>query len=354
MHAPMKWTAILALAILTGLAPAAAKDPKAWKVQGKLLGEVDGNDVEKAKDVSGIACAPGVSLPRLCLIVDDETQGAQIVLLHKDSLTAGEFIRLTYGQYEGEPLELDAEAVAFDNNNFYVVGSHGRARHETHDASEEKKNTAKADASRFIFRVFLKPSQVDMTTGKLTDKPLISPPATLTGILQRLPDIAKAYDEPLAKNGLTIEGIDVKDKKLYVGMRGPVIGDKASVVSVGLAAVFDGAPPAPELHGLKLGTDKRGNVRGIRDIVRHGDGFLVLAGPVNDPEGDAVEDGDYAIYPWDGENQPGARADIKSFGKKVKPEALLPLEGDAQSARILVLFDGPKEGSPTPIDVEFK
>lgn len=351
----------VALAIvIAGPATAAAKEPKPWKVEGKLLGEVDGNDVAKSKDVSGLACAPGASLPRLCLLVDDETQGAQIVLLHKNSLTAGEFIRLIYKQFKGEPLELDAEAVAFDNDdgksddNFYVVGSHGRARHEQNDPEKEAENNAKAEASRHIFRIGLTAAQVDMSTGKLSDKPTISQPKTLTDILQRHPEIAAAHDRALADNGLTIEGIAVRKGRLYIGMRGPVIGDDAAVVSVAIASVFDGAPADSNLHRLKLDTDKRGKVRGIRDIVRHGDGFLVLAGPVNDPKGGDVEDGDYSIYPWDGASQPSARADLKSFGEKVKPEGLLPLDGDTARARVLVLFDGPKEGSPTPLELEFK
>lgn len=343
-------TSVSVLAVAATMALAASPDP--WKVQGRLDGEVDDGKIEKAENVSGIACAPAAALPRLCLVVDDETQGAQIVLLHKDSLIAGEFIPLSQARFKGKPVELDAEAVAHDGRYFYVAGSHGRPRHEL-DADEQRENIAKAEASRFIFRIALQPSQVDMATGRLPRDKAVVTSATLTPVLQRIPEIAAAYDKPLDQNGLTIEGLAAHDGRLYVGLRGPVIGSDAAIVSVDTTAVFDGGQAEPRLHRLMLGADTRGHVRGVRDIARHGDGFLVLAGPVNDPKTGKVSDGDYAIYVWDGSNQPQRHANLAAFGRKVKPEALLPLSGDTHRARVLVMFDGPEEGAPTPLDLEF-
>lgn len=334
---------------------AGAQDLPPWKVHGKLLGKANGPaDFEKSKDVSGIACDRNSGFPRLCLVADDETQGTQIVILRDGELVAGDFIRLTDAERKGKPLELDAEAVAFESDNFYVIGSYGRPRHSD-DPAEQEKSDAKAKATRQIFRITMSASAVDMQSGKLVGQPVIKPSSTLSGILQSQPEISPWFDKSLDQNGLTIEGIAVRDKTLYIGMRGPVIGTSAAVLSVALSAVFDGQPALSKLHKIELEKDALGGSRGVRDLARYGDGFLVLAGPVNDPpEGSDIQAGDYSIYPWDGENALGKRSDLKAFGKKIKPEALLPLDGDNARVRVLLLFDGPKEGSPTPLEVELK
>jgi hypothetical protein len=82
---------------------AAAEGNKPWEVEGKLIGKPRGLDVldsKKANDVSGIACATTRGFPRICLLADDETQGAQIVILRKDKLIAGDFIRLIHNTHD--------------------------------------------------------------------------------------------------------------------------------------------------------------------------------------------------------------------------------------------------------------
>jgi hypothetical protein len=348
---------ILASISLLAINPAAARDATAWKVDQKLLGEAKGPpDFHKSENVSGIACDLGMKLPKLCLVVDDETQGAQIVLLMDDELRAGGFIPLSYAQYAGEPFELDAEGVAFDAGHFYVVGSHGRARHEKNSKKEDKKkakNNAKAEASRQIFRIALPASAVDMKTGEIIGKADITPSSALAAILQGQPELAPFYDKPLEENGVTIEGIAVRDERLFIGLRGPVLGTDAAVLSVRASAIFDGQPPDAKLHTLPLEKDTLGHPRGIRDLARYRDGFLILAGPVNDPPDDtAIKAGDYAIYFWDRNNKPSRLVNLKSYGKKTKPEALLPLEGDDARIRVLLMFDGPEEGEPTPLEIK--
>jgi hypothetical protein len=84
--------ALLALAPLVAATMAQAAPP--WTVEGKLIGKPkDGG--KQATDVSGLACAPAEGTTRLCLIVDDESQGAQVVILREGRLRAGERIRLS-------------------------------------------------------------------------------------------------------------------------------------------------------------------------------------------------------------------------------------------------------------------
>lgn len=341
--------------LAAGLHAAGAQDLAPWKVHGKLLGKSAGpSDFEKSEDVSGIACDRSSGFPRLCLVADDETQGTQIVILKDGELIAGDFIKLTEAEHAGKPLELDAEGVAFESGNFHVIGSHGRPRHNDDPKTEEKSN-AKAKATRQIFSVTIPASAVDMHTGKLLAQPEIKASSALAGLLQGQPEISPSYDRALDDNGLTIEGIAVRNSNLYIGMRGPVIGTSAGVLSVALSAVFDRQQAQSELHKLPLGMDALGKSRGVRDLARHGDGFLVLAGPVNDPPPEKeIQSGDYSIYLWDGQNGLNKLADLKPYGKKVKPEALLLLDGDTERVRVLLMFDGPKEGSPTPLEIKLK
>ena len=348
---------LVACCVLGGLGVAGAQGDEWWKVHGKLLGKAIGvADHEKSKDVSGIACSTTQGFPRLCLVVDDETQGTQIVILKDGELVAGDFLKLTDAQHASKPLELDAEAVAFGaENSFYVTGSHGRPRHEE-DPSKEEKNRAAATATRQIFRITLSPSAVDMQRGKLVGVPEIARSVQLAEIIRAQPEISKWYDKALDENGLTIEGIAIRGTILYVGMRGPVLENGSAVIlSTPLAAIFDGEQAQAKMHPLALGKDTLGKPRGIRDLASYKSAFLLLAGPVNDPPpGRDIQLGDYSIYSWDGDAAVKKLIDLKGYGRKVKPEALLPLDGNQERARVLLMFDGANEGSPTSLEIDLK
>lgn len=334
------------LCLAVALAAPAEADT-AWPVQNRLLGKAKDGKAEKAEDVSGMACAPGPA-PRLCLAVDDETQGAQVVILNEGGLIAGDFIPLIDDSHAGKPLELDAEGVAYADDFFYVVGSQGRARHET-DAGKEAKNQAKAAATRKVFRIAL---TADRATGKLTGDPAVAESGALATLLQSDPALAPFVDLPLAKNGLTVEGVAVRGDDLYAGLRGPVLEDGSAVIArVPLAALFEGKAGAVKVYRLELGKDSLGDARGIRDLTVDQGGFLLIAGPENDPpKKHKIVAGDYAVYLWN-EVQAIKLADLAAYGKKVKPEALLPLDGNGAMVRALLLFDGAKEGMPTPVEI---
>lgn len=348
------------LALACGLAaalPAAVRAEEAsepWKVGGKLLGEPDEKHPEdfeksaKATDVSGIACAAESGFPRLCLVADDESQGAQVVILQDGSLTAGGFIRLIEAAHRGKPLELDAEGVAYADGAFYVIGSHGRPRHEA--GKKEEKIEARAEATRHLFRIRLDAKAVDPRSGRLTGEPEIAETSALSRAIAEIPALAPFHDQALEDGGLTIEGVAVRGGRLHAGLRGPVLADgSAAIVSVPLAGLFEGKPGAGTLATVALGPDSRGQKRGVRDLVAVPEGFLILAGPMLDPDDGAVAAADYTVFAWNGTDAPRKRLDLPGFGRKVKPEALLPLDAGAEGERVLVLFDGPKEGAPRPV-----
>jgi len=335
-----------------------AQESAPWNVEGKLLGErreIGSPDSKKSEDVSGIACSSETGFPRTCLVVDDESQGAQVVILTDGELIAGDFIGLIDDSHGGEPLELDAEAVAFADGAFYVMGSHGRPRHP--NGLEEERNIARAKAGRHVFRIRFADGTIDPSTGELSGPPEIRDSTKLTDLLRADAAIAPFVDAALAQNGLTVEGVAARDGNLYVGLRGPVLGTDSIMVSAPLDALFGDQDAVVETIRLALEPDTRGNVRGVRDIVPFEEGFLVLVGPVNDPADDAIADGDYAIYsfvPGAAGTQAAVRKvhDLASFGSKVKPEALMPLDRTDGKLRLLLLFDGPDEGEPRPITID--
>lgn len=326
---------LLVAAALTCGRDASAQDtalPPPWKVKGKLLGKR--ND-KKAEDVSGIACNSASGFPRQCLVVDDELQGAQIVIVNDGGMIAGEFIRLIKDQsaQTSKLLELDAEGVTYADGYFYVMGSHGHPRHET-DAVEIG---AKIKANSHLFRLKIDPATIT-ADGKLTAAPEIKDSVELTKILVADDRLKPYVNKPLHENGLTIEGVAVRDGRLYAGLRGPILNDnkKAAILSISLSTLFDVAPPA-ELHELDLGPG-----RGVRDLAVYDNTFLVLAGPATEST-----DEQYSIYVWDGQGIKKPPHDLPKFTTdQGKPEAILPLGPVAGALRFLVLFDGPDEGTP--------
>src|SRR5262245_44176724 len=199
---------LLGVALLppVGLLPVRAQDP--WKVHDKVFGEPKDpqpDTMKKAKDVSGIACATISGFPRVCLMADDESQGAQVIIVRDGDLQAGPFIRLVYDVYGDKLLELDAEGVAYADGAFYVTGSHGRPRHES-DSEKEAKNHAKAAATRRIFRIRIPDGAVDPRTGNLTGSPEIRPSIELARLIEGQSELTAAFDRELESNGLTIEG----------------------------------------------------------------------------------------------------------------------------------------------------
>lgn len=353
--------AVLLAALLAAPAspPARAAGTEPWRVSGKLYGEPDRQRPEdaaasaKADDVSGIACATDAGFPRVCLAADDESQGAQIVVLHDGAMRAGSFIRLTDAAHAGEPLELDAEGVAYADGAFYVIGSHGRPRHAA--GKPEAGTVARAEATRQLFRIRFDPGAVDRETGVLTGAPEIAATRALARLIGDEPLLRPFHDRPLEEGGVTVEGVAVRDGRLHVGFRGPVLRDgDAVILSVPLEGLFEGEPGAAAVSRLALGRDSEGRARGVRDLAAVPEGFLILAGPMLDPKGDGVEAGDYAIFRWNGADAPVQALALDGYGRKVKPEALLPLERTQDRLRALVLFDGPKEGAPRTVEIPLR
>lgn len=330
---------LLSFVALTACGSDTSSGVEEWPVEGKVVGaSKHGDDPKKSKDLSGIACDREDGFPRNCLVIDDEAQAAQAVTVYDGRITAGSVVPLISNSFDGKPLELDGEAVAFADGAFYVLGSHGHPRDrkqkldERDDADEIQ---AKITASSQVLRVTL-PQSAFGNEGEVEAKSLTST-ARLREALQAIPAVSAFIDRRLDQSGLTLEGAAVARGRLYAGLRSPVLDGAAVVVHADLAALFGQGALATKMDRLDLGG------RGVRDLVAYKGAFLVLAGPAPD------QDGEFAVYSWDGSGGAKLIGALADYGEDEKPEAILPLDEAGGTLRLLVLFDGAKEGAPRAI-----
>jgi len=326
---------------------AIAQSEPVWPVKNKMVGKGD----SKSENVSGIACVSNSGFPRRCMVIDDELQSAQLVAVYDGAIVAGPSIPLTDDQHDGKALELDGEGVAYENGFFYVIGSHGHPRDKAKKldpVTDADKIRARIAASSQLIRIRVHPVEgyPVTVTGARSEVPEIARTAKLKEIIRAEPVLAPFVDKRLEANGATIEGIAVRGDRVFAGFRGPVVnGNRAAILSVPVAALFGTEPAASTLHLLSL---KPGH--GIRDLAALPHGLLVLTGPMADTGG-----GTYSVYWWDGATDtPKLLKDLPPYkrdGDELKPEAILPLNQTSAGLRVLILFDGAKEGGPRAIEV---
>lgn len=288
---------VLGFLLLAGLAAWLSDGQRGWTVAPDFAGK-------KARfEISGAACAP-----EFCLAVNDETNRAQMFTVEGRTLVPGRTIRLS-----NDESEIDAEAVAYADGYFYVTGSHGLSRKKAK----------------------LRPSQFQIM--RIAEDGTVKYSHRLRPVLRSLfPDHA---EQPLDRNGLTIEGLTARDGHLYFGFRAPVMRGAAAVIDISIDALFGDAKIYPRQHSIPLGDGI-----GIRDMIAVDDGFLLLTGPVGD------DPPIYRIVAW----QPGAEPEtLYTVPRSVegKPETLLHLGSTADALQLLILRDGIENGGPIAVDV---
>ena len=280
-------------------------------------------DVLEDTNLSGIACLSDKS----CLVGADEGRAVQMVELSRPAKTL-KVLRTIPLLQSGK--EIDIEAIAAEGDSYYVIGSHGIS-----------KKQGEQQANRFrIFRL-----KVDRETGK----PAGVDTASLSGILRADAVLGEHFQMPLQQSGVNIEGLAVRNGRLFVGFRGPNLGGFAFVIEIAAADVFENRPkPQYTLHKLQLGKGL-----GIREIVAAKSGFLIIAGNAGSEPSEKFtesenyeEDRDYSLVFWDGKG-----SEVHRIGPIPNPpgkaEAMTILEESASEVTVLILFDGPKGGQPS-------
>ncbi len=283
-------------------------------------------EVAEDQDLSGLACVS----ERFGLIGADESREVQVVELSRQART----LRIV----ETIPLartgdEIDTEAIAAEGDCYYIIGSHGIS----------KKQGEYQDNRYSIFRL-----RVDPAT-RMPARPISVDRASLADLLRADPVLGPHFGQPLQQRGVNIEGLAVRDGRLFVGLRGPNLEGNAFVVEVRADDVFKGGSiPSYTLHGLPLGAGL-----GIREIVAAKSDLLIIAGhSASEPSekytqsADYDEDREFLLFSWDGK-----RPDVHKIGPipdvRGKAEAMTILEEAEDHVTVLMLFDGPRQGRPT-------
>ena len=302
--------------VATG-APGRVEFVESFSFRGRVLED---------KDLSGIACIS----PKRCLIGADEGAAVQVVALSREDRTLRVLATVPL---LGSSEEMDIEAIAAEGDCYYIAGSHGVA-----------KNSGVRQPSRYtICRL-----RADPTTGLPADGAAVTV-GSLAAILENDATLGPHFARPLQQKGVNIEGLAVREGRLFVGLRSPNLDGDAFVVEVAADDVFAKATqPAYTLHRLKLG---RG--LGIREIVAAREGFLLIAGnagsePSNAyPQAVDYEKGrGYSLFRWSGVGR-----DVEKIGPIPNPpgkaEAMTILDEGPDHTTVLILFDGPKGGAPS-------
>lgn len=292
------------------------------------------------QSVSGLACNLNAAKQRVCLVVFDEGTQARYATVLNGSLQPWP----DRVEFPGMAGELDAEAAATDGRYVYVAGSH----------SAKRSDCSSNPNSRHLIRL-----GIDTGTGRV-----VSAGSADTGRLWLLmqaqneltahvgerkclgSDMVPKAPELVGQQGINIEGLAVKDGRLYLGFRGPVINGVARVMTLNADALFAGADAQPAITSLALGER-----RGIRDMVAVSDGVLLLVGP----DDDSTATG-WAVYRWSGKPDKAlvhpkplatldvSRVKLRPCDDTLKPEAITVLEETPLAYKLLVLSDGMCDG----------
>ena len=280
-------------------------------------------DVLEGTDLSGIACLSGKS----CLIGADEGRAVQLVELSREAKML-KVVQTVPLLRSGK--EIDIEAIAAEGDSYYIIGSHGISKKQ----GEPQENR---------FRIFR------LKVNRETGEPASVTMASLSEVLRSDPVLGEHFQMPLQQNGLNIEGLAVRDGRLFVGFRNPNVGGYAFVLEVAAEDVFTNRPrPRYVLRKLRLGEGL-----GIREIVAAETGFLIIAGNAGSEPSEKFtqaenyeKDRDFSLVFWDAKAPDTYRIGLipETPGKA---EAMTILDQSPDHVTVLILFDGPKQGQPS-------
>jgi hypothetical protein len=284
-------------------------------------------DIVKSRDISALGI-----VGNYLVIGSDETDRCQVL----ESTGLGYALRRDRDiVLADDGKEVDIEAITCWGRRVYAIGSHAYVRPALEKDDSYRKNRRRIEEIRYHpARDVLARFTLD-ENGKASSVEKTS----LRAVIERNPILRPFARIPATENGVNIEGLAVKEERLYIGFRGPVLrGNYVPVMTCKFEHV-----DAAELLWVNL----RG--LGIRDLAATNDGFLILAGPMGDGPGS------FRIFSWNGHDcLPGVkRADtpgeIKELCRiphedKAKAEALAITAENSSYYEFLIAYDGLRNG----------
>jgi len=319
-----------------------------------------------------VANDESISLERLTLI-DGGNTGHYKYGRHHKQFSLDNYLQLPVAP-PNDPADLeevDVEGLDYENGYLWLVGSHSlkRKKPTLKDGTKEaQKQLAKVstDGNRYLLaRIPVVEGDGTYTlTKEVMQKEKKHTAAQLRGNAQGN-DLTEALkgDKHLGSflaipgkdNGFDIEGLAVAGKRLFLGLRGPVLRGWAVILEVELKednkkpSMLRMNPIGPKQrlyrkHFLQLGG------LGIRDVCAQGSDLLILAGPTMDL------DGPVTIFRWPGGTEPKGESVVPAnelervldvpYGQGVDhAEGMTLFSPDGGTAcSLLVVYDSASEG----------
>jgi hypothetical protein len=308
-------------------------------------------------------------------VANDETIGVERLLLQDSPVDGpyqyGEHHQFSLADYLELPVppnkpddfeEVDIEGLAYDSGYLWLVGSHSRVRKKLHieDKKSAKENmkqlaTVGIDGNRYLLaripidtEKYELQKEIEENGEKRTAAQLAGDQnnSELTTALKNDEHLKDYLSIPSKDNGFDIEGLAVAGKRVFVGLRGPVLRGFAVILELEMEVVNDYT-----LTLKKIGPDNRPYRKhflqlhglGIRDLCVQGDDLLILAGPTMELDGPAT------IYRWPGGAQPKEQSCIL---KDVLPIVMgVPYGNDEDHPEGLTLFNPTEGQSPAVLVV---
>ncbi|VVM83971.1 hypothetical protein PS647_02468 [Pseudomonas fluorescens] len=272
---------------------------------------------EKKKLRDGLSAV--LQIDQTLWLANDETLSLERLTFHGQTAT-DDFM---YGEHQQFPLsqllnlpvppksaqnfeEADIEGLAFDETESYLwlIGSHSLKRKQADPEKSEGENIARlskvgSDGNRYLLARI---PVVEQDGSLQLTRESVEPQRTaaqlhgehswsaLTKALKHDEHLGDFFATPSKDNGFDIEGLAVAGKRLFIGLRGPVLRGWAIILEIEpqvdehdshtltLAKIGEDCCPYRK-HFVQLGG------LGIRDLCVHGDDILILAGPTMDLDG---------------------------------------------------------------------
>ncbi len=322
-------------------------------------------------DTLWVANDETISLERLSLMAGNSAGNNRYARNHKQ-FSLDHYLRLPI-PLTNDPAdleEIDVEGLAYEEGYLWLVGSHSLKRKKPRPkdgVKEAQKQLAKvrADGNRYLLaRIPVVEGDGAYTLAKeVMQKGKKRITAQLHGNTQGS-DLTEALrgDQHLGtfltlpgkENGFDIEGLAVAGRRLFLGLRGPVLRGCAVILEL---EIEEDNGPSSTLRLRAIGPNQRlyrkhflqlGGL-GIRDICAEGSDLLVLGGPTMDL------DGPVAVFRWRGGTEPEGESIVPAnelvrvldvpYGQGVDhAEGITLYSPDGTAARsLLIVYDSASE-----------
>lgn len=260
-------------------------------------------DAQITEDMSALA-----TVGRTLFCACDETSTVERLVWDKAAEGFTDHTNFALGHVfdlpDGPHGEMDIEGLAIADGYLWVTGSHSLKRDhpDAYEGAVEGLSDVDWDSNRgFLGRlpllevepgVFEPVNVIDpldaqaerrraamFDMGKKGDK-------AIRKLVGDGPLLSRFMQVPCKENGFDVEGLAVKDDRIYLGLRGPVLGSHALIVEIRFKETKNGWLKARKLDGRNhrvIAVDLDG--LGIRDMLLDGERLLLLAGATQNIDG---------------------------------------------------------------------